>query len=349
MQPPSGFLALCEDNLPAPAIADPGEYMRTVLYDGDSNSGRSITGVGFKPDFVWLKHRNNTGGHGLYDSVRGVGLRLDTQSTNGDSASQGVTSFDSDGFSLGATFNTTGRNTVAWCWKAGGAAVSNTDGTTTSQVSVNQTAGFSIVSYTGTGANATVGHGLGKTPKMVIVKNRDSALNWIIWHSAIAGTQYLRFATNAVTNLGTVWNSSTPTSSIINLGSSIGTNESTSTFIAYCWAEIEGFSKFGSYTGNGSADGPFVYTGGKPAFLMIKRTDTADDWIIVDSSRSPVNGSNFFLYPNLSLGDAPTNIGFDFLSNGFKLRGSISNRNASGGTYIFACWMESPFTTANAK
>ena len=354
--PPSGFLALCEDNLPAPAIADPGDYMRTVLWTG-SGSARNVNGVGFKPDFVWMKGRSGSSyNHILNDSVRGPRKTLFTNHTLAEYTDRGVSSFDDDGFSLiggsGSDENATNVPYVAWCWKAGGAAVSNSDGSITSQVSANQTAGFSIVSYTGTGANATVGHGLGKAPSFMIVKNRDSALNWAIWHSAIAGNQYFRFTTNAVTDLGTVWNSSIPTSSIINLGSSIATNESTSRFIAYCWAEIEGYSKFGSFSGNSSTDGVFVYTGFRPAWVMIKRTDSTDSWAIFDSSRDSINPVERLLRAESSNAEATmtslvSNPFGDLLSNGFKVRNTSTIDNV--GSYVFAAFAESPFKYANSK
>ena len=356
-EPPTGFLALCEDNLPIPAIADPGEYFKTVLWTGDGNSGRSITGVGFQPDFVWFKQRTINGTyHQLYDSIRGPAKVLFSNDSIAEfDRTDGLTSFNDDGFSLGNHTQTNNNNEpyVGWCWKAGGAAVSNTDGSITSQVSANQTAGFSIVSYTGNATSgATVGHGLAKTPKMVIVKERTpTANNWPVYHASSGNTKalYLDLTNDQGGNFTGAWNNTTPTSSLITLGNSNETNRSGSSFIAYCWAEIEGFSKFGSYIGNGSADGPFVYTGGRPAFVMIKRIDSADNWFIHDSSRTPNNPSNLYSMANLNNTEQQFSI-IDFVSNGFKLRNvGGGGYNGSGGTYIFACFMESPFTTANSK
>jgi hypothetical protein len=354
--PPSGFLALCEDNLPTPAIADPGDYMRTVLYEGDGNYGRSITGVGFQPDFVWTKERSSTSGHFLLDSVRGVTNYLSSHSTAAEGSSTNtIISFDSSGYSIGASgaFNESNQTYVAWCWKAGGAAVSNTDGSITSVVSVNQTAGFSIVSYTGTGANATVGHGLGVAPKMMIFKGRFAS-NWTVYHNSLPAPTTSILILNstgaAVTSLPSYWNSTAPTSTVFSLSTDANVNSTNAAgMIAYCWAEIEGFSKFGSYVGNGSADGPFVYCGFKPAWVMIKWADGSAGWVIQDSSRTSTNPSTKALVPN-SNGvelDAST-LSVDFLSNGFKIRNTNGSYN-NASTYIFAAFAESPFQTANAK
>ena len=361
-QPPSGFLALCEDNLPTPAISDPGKHFKTVLYTGDGASGRSITGIGFTPDLVWIKNRNSTTWHVINDSVRGPNRALYSNQTYAENQTASnpvlgsVSSFNSDGFSLAIDPDSNGNNgwnnngspMVAWCWRAGaGTTSTNTNGSITSVVSVNQDAGFSIVSYTGSGANSTVGHGLGRAPSLVITKRRDSTGNWLVQHKS-AGVGYLLLnSTNAyVGNDSSAWNLTFPTSSVFSISTGISGN-----MIAYCWAEIEGYSKFSSYVGNGSADGPFVYTGGRPAFIMVKRTDTTGEWFIFDSSRNSSNSVSNFLQPNSSNIEVDGGAGLylDFLSNGFKWRSNAGALNASGGTYIFACWMESPFTTANAK
>ena len=370
-EPPSGFLALCEDNLPTPAISDPGKYFKSVLWTGTgkdnggtgTNGAKPIVGIGFTPDLVWIKNRDNAEGHWWWDSVRGFvpngGLRsnltdAETQTTGKQSYVSGASA---DGFSItenspgsnGGEVNYNGRTYVAWCWRAGaGTTSTNTNGSITSVVSVNQDAGFSIVSYTGTGANATVGHGLGKTPSMVIVKNREASTDWTIYHKSITATKGLFFTTAGASTSINYWNNTEPTSSVISLGISGGTNNTNKT-IAYCWAEIEGFSKFGSYVGNGSADGPFVYTGGRPAFVMIKRTDSTGDWYLFDSSRNSSNPVSLGLISNTTQIDGDYTGWGDFLSNGFKIRRTDGAWNASGGTYIFACWMESPFTTANSK
>ena len=355
-QPPSGFLALCEDNLPTPAIANPGRHFRTVLYTGDGNSGRSIVGVGFTPDLVWSKCRNTSvnGFNIVRDSIRGSDNRLITDGTYIEGSDTTYGSFNNDGFSLGSNLNinTNGNTYVAWCWRAGaGTTSTNTNGSITSVVSVNQDAGFSIVSYTGNGSNpTTVGHGLGKVPKFIIFKRRNSAVNWFVYHGFNSSGAFEGLnTTNAYNSALTLFNQTAPTSSVINLGNT-DSNASGGTYIAYCWAEIEGYSKFGSYTGNGSTDGPFVYCGFKPAWVMIKRTDSTGNWCMHDSSRSGgINVMNEQLQANLSNAESGTGGLIDFLSNGFKIRGTSTDLNASGGTYIFAAYAESPFTTANAK
>ena len=270
--------------------------------------------------------------------------------TLAESTESGVISFDADGFSVGSAsgFNLSGASHVAWCWKAGGAAVSNTDGTITSQVSANQTAGFSIVSYTGNGIlGATIGHGLNKKPSIVIIRNRDTAgTDWGYLTDVIDGSNVFSYlnTTNAFGSSSTVFTSDT-----FSVGSGNNGNENTKRLIAYCWAEIEGFSKFGSYVGNLNADGPFVYCGFKPAWVMIKRTDDTSNWNIRDSSRNSTNPTNLYLLANLNDPEGVTSSEIDFLSNGFKIRNTSTAFNASGGTYIFAAFAESPFTTANAK
>ena len=350
-QPPSGFLALCEDNLPTPTIKDPGEYFKTVLYTG-TGASRNVVGVGFTPDLVWVKSRTNTEGPIIFDSVRGPEQRLLTATTSTEATSAGgVMSFDEDGYSTAqyTGTNQSGQNYVAWCWRAGGPAVRNTDGSIISQVSVNQDDGFSIVSYTGNGSTGSVGHGLGKAPKFIIYKNRDSASNWLVNIGPITGTTgdyvYLN-STAGKLNSANVLGAS---SSVLNLGNTPESNEAYK-FIAYCWAEIEGFSKFGSYVGNGSTDGPFVYCGFKPAWVMIKvASGGTGDWEIHDSSRAATNPSDKRLYANLTNIEDSGVAQLDFLSNGFKIRTTFNNLNVSGETIIFAAFAESPFKYANSK
>jgi len=355
-QPPSGFLALCEDNLPTPAIKNPGEYFKGVLYTG-SQTPRSIQGLGFKPDLVWIKVRSEGGSHVLFDSVRGPALQIKTNSPDAEyTDTVNLTSFDDDGFSLGSGYtsvgtNGSGRTYVAWCWRAGaGTTSTNTDGSIQSVVSANQTAGFSIVSYTGDGnAGATFGHGLGKTPGFIIVKRRDSASQWNVWTSSLTNNQALYLnLTNSIQSSTTFWNDTDPNSSVITLGTD--RNVLNGTYIAYCWAEIEGFSKFGSYVGNASTDGPFVYCGFKPALVMIKSSTVATNWYIFDNSRKPTNPITGVLFSNTSDVETFNAHDIDFLSNGFKVRqASGYGGNNNGATYIFAAFAESPFQTANAK
>ena len=349
-QPPSGFLALCEDNLPTPAIADPGDYFKTVLWTGVD--GTNKIKCGFQPDFVWIKNRDYVNWHSLYDSIRGPYLELVSNSTSGDrdrSSNDGLRSFDSDGFTSGLDDNTGGKagdSYVAWCWKAGGAAVSNTDGSITSQVSANQDAGFSIVSSNGTGANTDTGHGLSKTPDFIIWKAREDTYNWDIYHSSLGYQATLIFTTAATRNVL----HAAPTETTIPVTHTYtGGSASGKPMIAYCWTEIEGFSKFGSYVGNGSADGAFVYCGFKPAFVMLKASSTTGNWCMIDNARNSTNPTNFFTVANAANNGDDTGGALDFVSNGFKLRLTSANFNGSGTTYIFAAFAESPFTTANAK
>jgi hypothetical protein len=355
-EPPSGFLALCEDNLPTPAIKNPGEYFKTVLWTGDGNVSREITGVGFAPDLVWIKSRSFVNNHHLFDVIRGPNNILRTSTSGGETNPGNVmTSFNSDGFTVGEdggnnATNDSGSTFVAWCWRAGaGTTTANTAGSIPSVVSVNQDAGFSIVSYTGNGTNATVGHGLNKTPKFIITKNRDASVNWIIYHSSVGATQYLRFTTNEATTQSSIFNDTEPTSSVFSLGSSTTPNGNGQRQIAYCWAEIEGFSKFGSFEANGNVDGPFVYLGFKPAFLICKNIDATESWLLKDSSRQPTNPNEGFLLANTN-GVENFSVGndVDFLSNGFKIR-TTNNPNTSGSTYIFAAFAESPINYSNAK
>jgi hypothetical protein len=349
-EPAAGYLALCTENLPEPAIVQPETQFNVVLYTGNGTS-QSVTGVGFQPDFVWLKERSSGSDHQLQDSVRGATNLLISNSTNAESSSSTfLNSFDSDGFTVGSSggANESGQTYVAWCWKAGGTAVSNTDGSITSQVSANVDSGFSIVSYTGTGANATVGHGLSSAPEMMLVKDRDSTFTWRVYHASLANTQVLYLsATAAATTETATWNSTSPTSTVLSLGTSGGTNGSSLNYIAYAFHSVEGFSKFGSYTGNGSTDGPFVYTGFKPAFVMVKTASSTNDWVIHDAARNPDNVVTHFLYPNLSI-DEQTLFNVDFLANGFKWRaGNLTNE--SGSSYIYMAFAEHPFKEALAR
>ena len=276
------------------SIVKPTDYFNTVLWTGNGTDDRSITGVGFKPDWVWYKERSNVGDHTVHDIVRGAGERLFTADTSAESLdANSLQAFESDGFQIGTNSDVNGNTEtyVGWSWLGGGTASSNTDGSITSTVSANTTAGFSIVSFTGTGANATIGHGLGVAPNVVITKNRDNARNWIYGGDNIAWTKYMILnLTNASASANNAWNDTAPTSSVVSLGSSTVTNESSAEMIAYCFAEKKGYSKFGSYTGNGNADGTFIHTGFKPAFIIAKDTGATNAWYMFDSKRSSYNG-----------------------------------------------------------
>jgi hypothetical protein len=359
--PPSGFKALHTGNLPEPAIVDGGKYFNTVLYTGNG-SNRSITGVGFQPDFVWIKSRSATYNNNVFDAVRGVEKYLLTDSTlaeNGGSSGVGsLTSFNSDGFSLGtqAYINNNGTTFVGWNWKANGAGVTNTAGSITSTVSANPTAGFSIVTYTGNGTNgATVGHSLGVVPQFVIIKSRSASRPWLVWHGTFSNGDYIILNSTAAkandSRTNRPWG--TFTSSILTLGEDDEVNTNGGTYVAYCFAEVPGYSRFGSYTGNGSADGPFVFCGFRPRWILYKRatnTTSSHHWILHDTARDPYNEAITQLFPNLSNAEGTTSANkIDILSNGFKLRGSDGASNASGETYIFAAFSESPFKHALAR
>ena len=348
---PSGFKALCTTNLDDPTIADVSTAMDVVTYTGNGTS-QTISGLSFSPDFVWIKNRSQVDPHGLFDTIRGATRRLITNGTSSENiSSQSLTAFTSDGFSVGGldAVNASSLALVAWAWDAGTSTVSNTDGSITSSVRANPSAGFSIVSYTGTSANATVGHGLNAAPEFIIIKNRDRAVDWIVYHSAIGATKGLKLnTTGAPLTVASYFNNTAPTSSVVSLGAAGDTNYTGEDIIAYCFAPVEGYSAFGSYTGNGDADGPFVYTGFKPAFVMYKRTDSTSDWNIDDYKRDGYNFSNKNLRANLNNAEGGASFA-DFLSNGFKLRQVGSSRNASGGTYIYAAFAENPFKTARAR
>jgi len=351
--PPTGFSALATQNLPAPTIADGSQYFNTVLYTG-TGSELAITSLDFTPDFVWIKNRDATDNHMLYDSVRGATKDLHSNTADAETTTaQTLKSFDAAGFTLGTDVqvNTSAEDYVAWCWKAGGAAASNTDGTITSSVSANTTSGFSIVSYTGSGtASDTVGHGLSTIPSLIIARNRTESGSWCVTHESLSADKVLRFeGTNAEGDIADGELDSPPNNSStfgFNNGSS-GTplkavNASSIPYIAYCWSEVEGFSKFGSYTGNGNADGPFVYTGFRPAFILIKHTNGADNWIILDTARDTYNVAGKFLLPNTTGVEGSGSI-LDVVSNGFKFRAVSSSYNGSGGEYIYAAYAEHPF------
>jgi hypothetical protein len=332
-------------------IDKPTDYFNTVTYSGNGST-QSITGVGFQPDMLWGKNRSSVTNHELTDVVRGINQRLKPNDTDADQTNTNTfTSFDSDGFSLGtdADVNASGANHVVWSWKAGGSASSNTDGSITSSVSANTTAGFSIVSYTGTGSSATVGTGLNAVPKMVITRNRDTATNWCVYSSEVGNTKALFLNLNNAPDTSTqYWNDTTPTSSVFSVGTNTGTNKSGDGFVAYCFAEKKGYSKIGSYTGNGNADGTFIYTGFKPALVIIKNySRSSENWNLIDNKRDGFNGSNENLAPNLSGAESSGNNRWDILSNGFKCRDTNNEVNGSGDTYVFMAFAESPFVNSN--
>ena len=325
------------------------DYFNTKLYTGNGST-QSITGVGFQPDFCWFKRRDTgASNHALQDAVRGVTKFIQSNTTSAEATSSNyLTSFNSDGFSLAGDgdVNENNANHASWNWKANGAGSANTDGSISSTVSANTTSGFSIVSYTGTGANATVGHGLGSLCKFIIIKRLNSTNDWEIGSTALGWDKHLYFTTGAANTSSNRWQSTAPTNSVFYLGPAAGNNASSSPLIAYCFAEKQGYSKFGSYTGNGNADGTFVYTGFKPAWVLIKRSSAAgDQWQLSDNKRG-INGAIKTLYPD-STEVETSGDSIDFLSNGFKNKSSSVARNGSGSTYIYMAFAEAPLVGSN--
>ena len=341
------------------AIPNGRTAMDATLYTGTGANltvvNSDIATVGFKPDLVWAKSRGNAFSHRLVDSVRGPSISMFSNSTSNDVSESSVIAFNANGCTIGtnASVNTNGDTYVAWQWQAGqGSNTTNTTGTITSTVSANATAGFSIVTYTGAGSAATVGHGLGVAPQFVIVKNRTLTDDWCVYTSSTGATQYSQLnLTSAFGVNGTIWNNTSPTTSVFSVGTYLA--KSASNYVAYCWAPVAGFSQFGSYTGNGSADGPFVYLGFRPKYILIKCTSSGYDWVVYDSSTGAYNVVSNNLWPNLSNAEysntASTGLLIDFLSNGFKIRGTNTEVNNSGLTYIYAAFAENPFKYANAK
>ena len=339
-------------------IKKPSDYFNTKLYTG-TGSTLNITGLDFQPDWNWTKNRSTVGGysHNLCDVIRGTTKYLKSNSTGAEqTGSDRITSFNSDGYTLGTDANQehnfSGHTYVSWNWKANGAGSANTDGSISSTVSANTTSGFSIVSYTGNGTgNSTVGHGLGAIPKFMIVKKRDGAEGWgtlTASYVSAADPNILYLNNNAGEADDTnVWGTSANfTSSTFTVGTWNGSNANASTYICYCFAEVQGFSKFGKYTGNGNAEGPFIYTGFKPAFLMVRGTALNSEWVMLDNKREPSNDGNYSaLFANLT--NAEGSYILDILSNGFKVRNTSGSFNTSGGTYTYMAFAEEPLVGDN--
>ena len=353
--PPSGFLALCASNLPDAGVI-PSEYFNTVLWTGN-DTARTISGVGFQPDFNWIRNRDIVTNHLLFDAVRGASKSLRSDSTAAEgSASDEQTGYVSDGFTLGTGEDVNGNaeKIVAWNWKANGAGSSNTEGSiNTGGTSANTDAGFSISTYTGNATSgATIGHGLTKAPTWMLVKKLTSG-GWFVYHefnTAAPETDELNLeVTEATQDSDNIWDDTAPTATVMSLGNNGGVNANNVAFVLYCWHDVEGFSKFGGYTGNGVADGPFIYTGFRPAFVLTKVTNAADDWSIADNKRSPFNVAGESLRPNsTAVEDSAADI--DILSNGFKVRQADSHRiNYGDDTFIYMAFAENPFKYANGR
>ena len=359
---PSGYKGLCTQNLPAPLVTKSNEVFDVVTYNGSASPIAITLPGGFSPDLVWLKCRSNTNYQWLTDTIRGTNKQLTSNDTIAEeSRTDRISSFDASGFTVANhDVNSSGQTFVGWAWK--GIGNPSTSSTTinanaysagvpsiTSQVRANPTAGFSVVTYTGTGANATVGHGLGVAPAMMIVKRRSTADDWAVYHSAIGATKFLYLnLTSAQDTASTRWQDTTPSSTIFSIGSSGQVNGSGSTYVAYCFAPVVGYSSFGSYTGNGSTDGPFVYTGFRPRWLLVKNATNGSSWVLHDTARSTYNVSGQELLPDSS-GAEYTFTRFDILSNGFKGRTTNNASNTSSDTYIYAAFAEAPLNYSRAR
>jgi len=360
---PSGFKALCTQNLPTPTISNGANYMAASLYTGTGASltvSNAVNSISFQPDWVWIKSRSAAGSHSLYDVNRGVRDGLFTNVTsaeNTEAAGYSMTAFNSNGFTVGlenagsGSVNANGTTYVGWQWKASGSTVSNTSGSITSTVSANTTAGFSILTYTGTGATATIGHGLGAVPSMMIMKKRSAVGSWKMYHTSLGNTKIVEVNdTGAAQTSSTYWNNTSPTSTLITVGSNADINASGETYVSYCWTAISGYSAFGSFVGNGVVDGPFIYLGFRPRYVLVKVSTAAANWAVIDSSRDPYNVMSNRLLPNSSGAESsfvdPT---YDFLANGFKLRTDNATENYSGQTILYAAFAENPFTISRAR
>jgi len=351
---PTGFKTLNSKNLipDVPSIR-PQKHFETVTYSGTGSTNK-IESLEFDPDLVWVKRRDSSGYHIWTDTVRGASNYLVSNTNDQESVGGGtqlINGFVTNGFQVGTenAVNNGSGTYVAWCWKAGGTAVSNSDGSITTSISANQEAGFSIVTYTGTGSAATIGHGLGKTPKVVLTKLRDTTTqDWFFMTGEITGERgkYIKFNTNnAIASDTNVYPNTATTSTVYSIGTDNAVNGSGSKYVAYCWSEIPGYSKFGSYTGNGSSDGTYVHLGFSPAFIMVKRADSTNMWLMMDNKRYSYNTHGVGLKANDSSAEFGWNPSKDFLSNGFKIRTSDSAENTNGGTYIYMAFAEQPVTT----
>ena len=328
------------------SIVKPGDYFNNKIYTG-TGSSNALTGVGFQPDWTWIKKRSGAGSHSLFDSVRGVTKLISSNTTSAEATlSGGLTAFGTDGFTVGSDGDVNGNSAtyVSWNWLAGTTSGLSGGTITPSAYSINATSGFGIYKYTGTGSAGTIAHGLGKVPKMIIVKPTSTTGPWVCYHVAIGNDKGIVLNTTAAEYSNSNWASTTPTTSVISLRAGGDVNTSSETYIAYVFCDVEGYSKIGSYTGNGNADGTFVYTGFKPAWVMFKRFDSTSNWIVFDSKRGVHNLNDNYLYPNANGAEGTSSSsGVDLLSNGFKQRNTYADANTSTGTYIYMAFAENPF------
>ena len=330
-------------------IDDPGSFFSPLLWSGTGGSSAK-TGVGFQPDFTWIKSRANTENHCWTDSVRGVSKQIRSDTTEAESSgTDDLTAFGADGFTVGSggKVNASGQTYVGWSWKAGTTSVPSGGSITPSAVSYNATSGISIIAYTGTGDTSnTIAHGLGVVPTMMIFKNRDEVMAWVTYHEPLGNTKYLILDTNAAAATSTTrWNDTTPTSTLLTIGNTDKINSDTIDYVGYVFAPVQGYSNFGSYEGNGNADGPFVNLGFRPAFIMIKSGDSVENWIILDNKRNGYNPASEKLYPNAT--DVEAEKPIDLLSNGFKINTADGDFNTSSNTHVYAAFAEAPFVNSS--
>ena len=335
-------------------IDKPTDFFESKIWTGNGSS-QNIS-LDFAPNWVWIKQRSATRFHNLQDTIRGVGLQLFSNANNADNSdTANITAFNSDGYSLGSGDNVNKNSStyVGWSWKAGTSFSNDASGTGIGSLdstgTFNNTSGFSIVSYTGGGSNATVKHGMDTAPSMILVKQREER-SWMVYHKSTAATNWLHLDRVDVSAADVrAWNNTEPTSSVFSLGTYDDLNESGGTYIAYCFAEKKGYSKFGSYTGNGNNDGSFIHLGFKPAFVMVKRTDATANWSLIDNKRDPFNVTYHFLEPNVSDDEfipSSPQAAFDFCSQGFKCRSTNGAINSSGHTFLYMAFAENPFVTS---
>ena len=351
-------------------IDDPTQYFEALIWTGDGNTPRSLTGLEFQPDMVWSKRRDDAAGHNILDSVRGAGVDAElcpssdgVEGSNNQNAYGYLSAFTSDGFTVtegssdNAYWNNNTATYVAWCWKAETSFTNDQSATGVGSIdsagSINTTAGFSIIGFTGDAqTGTTIAHGLGVKPNMIILKNREpDVANWQVYHSSLDATDYLQLnSTGASTDSNTRWNDVEPTSSVFTTGSSgdVCGDSSGETFISYCFANVQGFSKFGSYVGNGNADGTFVYTGFRPAYIMSKSHTNTESWIIKDATRDSFNSADTNLAANSTSSESTwgTEYDIDILSNGFKMRDAAGQTNGSGYGFIYMAFAEAPFVNS---
>jgi len=325
----------------------PNDYFNTVLWTTDGTGNKALT-TGHSTDMVWIKFRDYAYDHRIYDDVRGVTKKIIPNKTDAESTTTDLASFDTNGFTVGSNLNSSGEGgLVGWSWKANGSGSSNTDGSITSTVSASTTSGFSIVKYTGTGANATIGHGLGVAPKIVLVKDLSASASWRMYTEMTGNESQLALDQDSAADSGntTMWNSTSPTTTTFSIGTHGNVNTSSNNYIAYCFSQKSGFSSMGSYVGNGSTDGSFIYTSMKPAFILIKRSaSTAAPWCIFDNKRDGYNPNKLLLANNTNVESSPN---FDIVSNGFKTRTADGEWNASGSTYIYMAFSEESIVSSN--